>query len=295
MPPFDREHLLEDLQVFKPRNSAGRNVPVAITVGVILGAIVIGCLIVGPLAWYPFIAIVAAIATWEVTYRLKQQDWQVHTLALIAGGQLIIWLSYFCGTTGVMMGLVATMMAVLVFRLFMLGSNQVPRNWLRDASVSLFVVLWIPLCLALAGMLSTMDNPWEVAPQFVIATMILCVVGNDVGGYVAGVFFGRHPMAPAISPKKSWEGFAGSLILASAIGTAAMVFLLGGQWWVGTIFGLCLAVAATLGDLVESQFKRDLGVKDMSKLLPGHGGVMDRADGMLPAAAMTWLVLTILL
>ena len=120
------------------------------------------------------------------------------------------------------------------------------------------------------------------------------VVGSDVGGYIAGVLFGTHPMAPAVSPKKSWEGFVGSLILSTAIGVACVTLLLSGPFWVGLLLGPGLACCATLGDLVESQFKRDLGIKDMSGMLPGHGGLMDRLDGMLPSAMITWVVLNML-
>jgi len=117
------------------------------------------------------------------------------------------------------------------------------------------------------------------------------VVASDVGGYVAGVMFGSHPMAPAVSPNKSWEGFAGSIVFGIITGTLVVHFLIQGPWWMGIIMGIALVVCATMGDLVESQFKRELGIKDMSNLLPGHGGLMDRLDGMLPAAAATYALL----
>lgn len=99
-------------------------------------------------------------------------------------------------------------------------------------------------------------------------------------------------MAPAVSPKKSWEGFIGSALFGMVVGALAVAFLLEHHWWLGVLLGLGLVVCATLGDLVESQFKRDLGIKDMSKLLPGHGGMMDRIDGMLPSSMVTWLILS---
>ncbi|MEJ5919620.1 MULTISPECIES: phosphatidate cytidylyltransferase [unclassified Corynebacterium] len=293
MPPRNRERLLEDLRVPKPRNSAGRNLPVAIGVGVFLGAIVIGGLIVGPMAWYLIVAVAAAIGTWEVGERLKDSDWQVPRPVLILGGQLMIWLTIPWETTGLVFGFVVTVLVLLVSRLFLHGTHEAPRNWLRDTSVGVFILFWIPACIALAAMLARMDNPWDVRPQFVILAFMLCVVANDVGGYAAGVFFGKHPMAPAVSPKKSWEGFAGSVIAAAVVGVVIAIFAFNSEWWAGLVLGICLAVASTLGDLVESQFKRDLGIKDMSSLLPGHGGLMDRLDGMLPAAAMTWLVITL--
>jgi phosphatidate cytidylyltransferase len=124
--------------------------------------------------------------------------------------------------------------------------------------------------------------------------LMLGVAFSDIGGYIAGVLFGKHLMVPAISPKKSWEGLGGSLLFGVTASLLSVVFLLDKPWWAGVALGLMLVITATLGDLVESQFKRDLGIKDMGTLLPGHGGLMDRIDGMLPSAVATWIVLTLL-
>jgi phosphatidate cytidylyltransferase len=123
---------------------------------------------------------------------------------------------------------------------------------------------------------------------------MLTVVCSDVGGYTAGVLFGKHLMVPAISPKKSWEGLGGSLLFGITASVLAVAFLLHKPGWVGVPLGLMLVITGTLGDLVESQVKRDLGIKDMGTLLPGHGGLMDRIDAMLPSAVATWIVLTLL-
>ena len=123
---------------------------------------------------------------------------------------------------------------------------------------------------------------------------MLCVVANDVGGYAAGVMFGSHPMAPAVSPNKSWEGFAGSMTAGIITGVLVVHFLIHGPWWMGIVLGIALVICGTMGDLVESQFKRELGIKDMSALLPGHGGLMDRLDGMLPSAMVTWVAMSFL-
>ena len=105
---------------------------------------------------------------------------------------------------------------------------------------------------------------------------------SDIGGYAAGVLFGKHPMAPSVSPKKSWEGFAGSVVACVVGGVALVVrWLLDGPWWAGVVLGAVAAVGATLGDLCESMIKRDLGIKDMGSILPGHGGLMDRLDSLL--------------
>lgn len=294
-PPEDREHLLEDLNILKPRNSAGRDVPVAIAMGVFLGAIAIASLIFAEVAWYPFVAVACALAMWEVVQRLRDSDWQVPRTVLILGGQLMIWLTVPWQLAGLIIGLAVSVFFTFVHRLFLHGNQEAPRNWLRDCSVSMFILLWIAFPLSLGAMLAAMENPWGVSPSWVIATFIIGVVANDVGGYAAGVFFGKHPMAPAISPKKSWEGFGGSLLFGAVVGILSAIFLLQAPWWQGLVWGLILVVSGTLGDLVESQFKRDLGVKDMSNLIPGHGGLMDRMDGLLPSAAMTWVVLQLLL
>jgi len=127
-----------------------------------------------------------------------------------------------------------------------------------------------------------------------VVTFIVVTVASDIGGYVAGVLFGKHPMAPRISPKKSWEGFAGSALACLGVGAALVVWLLQGPWWAGLAVGGACVVSATLGDLSESLIKRDLGIKDMGNLLPGHGGLMDRLDSLLPSAPVAYLLLALL-
>ena len=154
----------------------------------------------------------------------------------------------------------------------------------------MFTAVYVPLFCSFVVMLT-------VAPDGVgrVLTFMLCVVASDVGGYAVGVLAGRHPMAPTISPKKSWEGFAGSLVAGMITGALhASRCMLGGQWWQGALTGALLVVSATLGDLVESLIKRDLGIKDMGRLLPGHGGLMDRLDSMLPTAVVSYFVLGLL-
>jgi phosphatidate cytidylyltransferase len=127
-----------------------------------------------------------------------------------------------------------------------------------------------------------------------VLAFIATVVASDVGGYAAGVLVGKHPMAPSISPKKSWEGFAGSVTACMIVATPILALALDGPWWGGLVFGPAMALSATIGDLGESLIKRDLGIKDMGHLLPGHGGLMDRLDSLLPSAAMAFLLLSVL-
>ncbi|QMV85548.1 phosphatidate cytidylyltransferase [Corynebacterium hindlerae] len=276
----------------RPKNSAGRNLKQAIAVGVGLGALVLLAIFVIPFGWYPLVAAAVFLATWEVHSRLKEHGYLLQRALLLVGGQAMVWLSWPFGTTGLIAAYVASVLALMFGRLFHHGRHVAPQNYLRDMSLGIFVLTWIPLFGAFAAMLSKIEQDGVLYGMYIV-TFMLCVVASDVGGYIAGVMFGTHPMAPAVSPKKSWEGFAGSLILGSVVGMLTIHFLLHGVWWMGIFLGIGLVICATLGDLVESQFKRELGIKDMSAMLPGHGGIMDRLDGMLPSAMVTWLLLSL--
>jgi phosphatidate cytidylyltransferase len=126
-----------------------------------------------------------------------------------------------------------------------------------------------------------------------VLLFILLAVANDVGGYVAGVLFGRHPLAPSVSPKKSWEGLAGSFVLATAVGVVGAVVGLGASPLLGVALGVLAPLTATIGDLAESMIKRDLELKDMGSLLPGHGGILDRLDSMLLTAPFVYVLLAL--
>lgn len=273
----------------KPKNSAGRNLPVAIGVGVGLGALVIFAMWAGQLAWYIVVAAAVAVAMWEVLTRLREHSYHLPRTLMILGGQAMVWSSWPLETKGLMAVYVISVLALMFGRLFHNGRHRPPINYLRDMSVGVFVLTWIPMFGSFAAMLSATSQGAAT-----ILVFMLCVVASDTGGYITGVMFGSHPMAPAVSPKKSWEGFAGSIVFGMVTGALSIHFLLEREAWVGAIMGLGLVVCASLGDLVESQFKRELGIKDMSNILPGHGGLMDRLDGMLPAAMVTWVAISFL-
>lgn len=277
----------------KPKNSAGRDLPTAITVGIVLGALVILSIWIGPVAWYPTVAAAIGLATWETVTRLRERSFMLPRTFMIVAGQAMVWLSWPFGTAGVIAAFASSALILMFTRMFHHGVNQAPSNYLRDTAVGVFLLVWIPLLGSFAAMLSLLES-WGVPGSFFIVTFMVCVVASDTGGYIAGVMFGSRPMAPAISPNKSWEGAAGSLIFGTIAGTLLVGLLLDEPWWIGSVLGIALVVCATLGDLVESQFKREIAIKDMSGLIPGHGGVMDRLDGMLPAAAVTWIVLAVL-
>ena len=270
-------------------SKAGRNLPAAIAVSLLLGGLVIGTLILAPRGWVMILSLARAIATHEVVKRLREAGYSIPLIPLLLGGQAMIWLTWPFGAAGALGAYGGTVLVCLTWRLLSQGLGSQPVNYLRDVAVTLFVATWIPLFAAFGALL--VYPPDGAARVF---AFMVTVAFSDIGGYAAGVLFGKHRMVPAISPKKSWEGLAGSLLCGVGAAVLAVVFLLHQPWWVGVPLGLMLVVTATLGDLVESQFKRDLGIKDMGTLLPGHGGLMDRIDGALPSAVATWIVLSLL-
>lgn len=269
---------------------AGRNLPAALAVGLGLGASLIAILLFVPEVFIGVVSVAVAVATWEVGKRLREADVLVPRIPLILGGQAMIWLGWPFGAGGVAGAFAATVLVCMVWRLFDHGLRTAPRNFLRDTGIAVFALAWIPFLASFAVLLL-------LAPSgnLRVLTFMILVVCSDVGGYVAGVLFGKHPMVPAISPKKSWEGLCGSLVFAVIGGLLTVTLLLDANSMIGVLLGVGLVLVATCGDLIESQIKRDLGIKDMGTLLPGHGGIMDRLDSMLPSAFVSWLVLSTLL
>ena len=271
------------------KSRAGRNLPAAIGVGVLLGAMAIGILLFAPIGWLPVLAVFIPVATHEVIRRLREAGYHLPAIPLLVGGQAMIWLTWPYGSAGLLGAYGGTIVACMVWRLVGQGLRQQPVNYLRDISAAVLLATWVPLFAGFSALLIFQDHGGGR-----VFTVIVTVVFADIGGYVAGVLFGKHLMAPAISPKKSWEGLGGSLVFGTTAAVLSVVFLLDKPAWVGVPLGLMLVVTGVLGDLVESQVKRDLGIKDMGTVLPGHGGIMDRIDAMLPSAVAGWIVLTLL-
>jgi phosphatidate cytidylyltransferase len=273
----------------KKTSRAGRDLPAAIGIGVVLGAIAIGTLLFAPIWWLPVLAVAIPVATHEVIRRLGEAGYALPVIPLLVGGQAMIWLSWPYGTAGVLGAYGGTIVVCMVWRLVGQGLREQPVNYLRDMSAAVLLATWVPLFAAFSALLIFQDDGGAR-----VFTVIATVVFADIGGYVAGVLFGKHLMAPAISPKKSWEGLGGSLVFGITVAVLSVTFLLDKPAWVGVPLGLMLVITGVLGDLVESQVKRDLGIKDMGKLLPGHGGMLDRIDAMLPSVVAGWIVLTLL-
>ena len=264
---------------------AGRNLPAAIAVGLGMGAVTLASLLLWRPAFLGLAVVGVVAATWELTRAMRTAGAAPPMVPVLAGGVAMVVAAWFWGAEALGLGLLVTVLAVMVWRL-----SEGPTGYQRDVGAATLVTTYVPFLGGFAVLLAVPDDGhWRVLVTLAV------VVLSDTGGYVAGVLFGRHPMAPRISPKKSWEGLAGSLLAASLGGAVGL--RVGGfdvAWWWGAVFGLAVAVASVVGDLAESMLKRDLGVKDMSALLPGHGGVMDRLDSILFAAPTAYLLLRLL-
>lgn len=262
---------------------AGRDLVAAFTVGGGLAAAVLASL----LLWRPafLVIVVAGVwgATWELVRAVRAGGARPPQVPLFAGGLVMVGLAWWGGLAALSLGLLVSVLAAMVWRL-----ARGPDGYHHDVGAATLILVYVPFLGGFAALLAAADDgTWRVLVTLVV------VVLTDTGGYATGVFLGRHPMAPTVSPKKSWEGLAGSLV-AAAVGGAVGLALGGLAWWVGVIFGVVVAGAAVLGDLAESLLKRDLGIKDMSGLLPGHGGVMDRVDSILFAVPTAYLLLEVL-
>ncbi|WP_078971140.1 phosphatidate cytidylyltransferase [Streptomyces chattanoogensis] len=268
----------------KPKKkSAGRNLRAAIGVGVGLGAIILASLFVYKPVFVGVIAIAVVVGLWELTSRLSERkDIRVPLVPLAVGGTAMVVAGYVRGAEGAWVAMALTALAVLVWRM-----TEAPENYLRDVTAGVFAAFYVPfLATFVALMLAAEDD----GPQRVLTFLLLTVV-SDTGAYAVGWRFGKRKLAPRISPGKTREGLLGALLFAMAAGALCMQFLIkNGVWWQGLLLGLAVAASATLGDLGESMIKRDLGIKDMGTLLPGHGGIMDRLDSLLPTAPVVWLL-----
>lgn len=267
----------------QPPNRAGRNLPAAIGVGLAIGAVVLLTLFLYRPAFALIVIAAIGAACYEIATAMRSRGIYLEWWPLVVGGAGTGGAAWFYGLAGLAIATLLTFLVTVVWR--MTGGI---RGFVGSVAASSLIILYVPF---LAGFAVLMVNR-EAGAAWIVA-WALAVVGNDTGGYAAGVLLGKHPMAPAISPKKSWEGFSGSLVAASIISVLMFTLALDGQWWQGILFGLAISMVATLGDFAESMLKRDLGVKDMSNLLPGHGGVMDRMDSLLFSAPLAWMLLTL--
>jgi phosphatidate cytidylyltransferase len=265
----------------KKNGRAGRNLRAAIGVGVGLGAIILISLFPWRQGFIFLAGLAIAVATWEMARAVRASEARPPLVPLVAGGVAMAGLAWAGGPEALTLGLVATAVAALVWRL-----SDGPLGYQRDLVAAMLIAVYVPF---LGSFMILLLRPEDGNLRVLAA--LAGVVLSDTGGYAAGVFFGRHAMAPSVSPKKSWEGMAGSVLAAAAGGAVMLYLMFGVVWWQGALFGVAVSVASVLGDLAESLIKRDLKIKDMSTLLPGHGGLMDRLDSILLAAPTAYAVL----
>ncbi|MBI1377781.1 MAG: phosphatidate cytidylyltransferase [Frankiales bacterium] len=269
-----------------PASRAGRNLVSAVAVGVFLGiGLVLLPLLYAPWVFSVVVAVALVIAAHELRGALAQRGVHVAWPPLYLGVAACAQVAYWWGVVPLLAVFAATVLLCMGWRLA--GG---PEGYVADTAASVLVAAYTGL---MGGFVSLMLTATD-GPQRVI-TFVVLTICSDIGGYAAGVLAGRHPIAPRLSPKKSWEGFAGSLLLQAVAGVGLFVWVFDAPWWQGLVTGLVLTVTATAGDFAESAIKRDLGVKDMSNLLPGHGGLMDRLDSLLPNAFTAWLLLAVFL
>jgi phosphatidate cytidylyltransferase len=272
---------------------AGRDLKAAVTSAVLLVGAVLLSLVLWKPAFMGIVAIAVVVAVWELHRGLAVKGIDMPEQPLMMGGVVMVVVAYVWGAPALV---TATAVTALVVMLWLLRRGV--EGYVKNATASVFTLVYVPF---LASFVALLLGEGGTAPGFGldvddpgvrgVITFIAITVASDTGGYIAGVLFGKHPMAPVISPKKSWEGFAGSMTATVAVGVWLVTAFLGGDWWVGVLLGVIAAVMATLGDLCESVVKRDLGIKDMSQIIPGHGGLMDRLDSLLAAVAPAWLLL----
>ncbi|WP_300680241.1 phosphatidate cytidylyltransferase [Nocardioides sp.] len=274
----------------KDHGRAGRDLKAAIGSAVVLLALVAATLFFWKTAFLAMVVTVLVVAIWELRRGLLVKEIDLPEQPLMIGGAVMIVVAYFWGAPALV---TATAVTALVLMLWLLHRGI--DGYVRTATAAVFTLIYLPFLGSFVALMLAEGGTWRETGiddgVKGIITFVLVTVASDTGGYVAGVLFGRHPMAPVISPKKSWEGFVGSVVASCIAGVLLVVLMLDGDWWVGIALGVIGASMAVLGDLVESVIKRDLGVKDMSQVIPGHGGIMDRLDSLLATIAPIWLLL----
>ncbi|QYJ04602.1 phosphatidate cytidylyltransferase [Nocardioides panacisoli] len=280
----------EDAQPPTDHGRAGRDLKAAVGSAVVLLAAIGASLLFWKPAFMLIVAAAVVVAIWELHQGMQARGIDLPEQPLMVGGVTMVVVAYLWGAEALV---TATAVTALIIMLWLLRRGV--DGYVGNATASVFTLVYVPflgsfvaLMLAEGGRTGGGLDDFGVRG---ILTFILVTIASDIGGYAAGVLFGKHPMAPVISPKKSWEGFAGSTVATVAAGWVLVVHLLEGEWWVGVVLGLIAVVMATLGDLCESVMKRDLGIKDMSQVIPGHGGLMDRLDSLLATIAPIWLLL----
>ena len=270
----------ENTQPLAPTGKAGRNLPAAVSSAVVLIALLVASLLVVQGLFVGFVCCIALLGLWELGGAFARVGTHIALAPLYLGAIGMMVCAWLLGPEALTMALYLTVFAVVVWRLI----DAPTPSRIADITASVFSAIYVPfLACFVVLMLREFRSP------AVIGVYVAVTCFNDIGGWLVGILFGKHPMAPRLSPKKSWEGFIGSLAFCIGTGVGGF-YLLGAPWWWGLIAGACGCVCATIGDLTESLIKREVGLKDMSALIPGHGGVLDRVDSLVMTAPVFYVV-----
>jgi phosphatidate cytidylyltransferase len=275
----------------KIRARTGRNLILAILIGLALGGALLLSLLVIKELFMLFAVAIAGFASYELAQALRKGGYLVPRIPSVVVAVAAVPVAYYGGAGGQLLAVLGGTLIVCIWRL---GEQAMPDHrrsgagLMRDLTAAAFVQGYVTFLATFAVVLTAAEGGqwWTLA-------FIVTAVAADTGAYAFGLMFGKHPMAPVISPKKTWEGFAGGAAASLIAGVLLATLMLGNTWWFGLIFGAAIFLTATLGDLVESLIKRDLGIKDMSSWIPGHGGFLDRLDSILPSAAVAFLAFRI--
>jgi phosphatidate cytidylyltransferase len=293
--PFDDlEHRVEEARAqFDEANArinarTGRNLLAAIGIGLTLGGLFLVSLILVKWLFMILAAVFIGLTVFELASALRYAGRDVPRVASTVLAVATVPAAFFLGVEGLWLALLA---AVVIISLWRLGEQlrpshrTGPRGLFGDIGAGALVQVYVTFLAGLYVVLVGLEGGewWTLAS-------IIIVVATDVGAYASGLAFGKHKLAPTISPGKTWEGFVGSIVVAVVAGILLGWLMLGQPWWVGLVMGVLLALVGTMGDLTESLIKRDLGVKDISTWLPGHGGFLDRLDSILPSAAVAYVI-----
>ena len=271
---------------------AGRNLFFAILSGLVFGGVFLASLLLVKELFVVLVAILVAVGLVELASAFRVAGRRVPRIGVVMGGLTVVAGAYFWGAEGMLLGLFAGSALLTVWRLFeglVPAWETPPRTLIRDVFSGLFTLVYLAFLASFTVLLVDAERG-----EWWVFSLVVIVVSVDIGAYAAGVTLGRHKMTPRISPNKTWEGFFGAAILAMAVGVLASIFALQQPWWVGIILGVVVLLTATGGDLTESLIKRNLGVKDMSSWIPGHGGFLDRLDSVLPSTVGVYGVALIL-
>ncbi|UBH06547.1 phosphatidate cytidylyltransferase [Leucobacter sp. Psy1] len=261
---------------------AGRNLFFAVLSGLAFAGVFIASLFFLKELFVALVAVLVSIALVELAAAFRVAGRRVPRVGVVLGGLTIVTGAYVWGPEGMLLGLFAGSLLLTVWRLVegLVPRWEVPkRTLIRDIFSGLFTLVYVSFLGSFAVLLLMADRG-----EWWVFSLVLVVVSVDIGAYAAGVTLGRHKMTPRISPNKTWEGFFGAATVAVIAGIAVSLLALDQPWWVGAVIGAVVLLTATGGDLTESLIKRNLGVKDMSSWIPGHGGFLDRLDSLLPSA-----------